>query len=88
MGREKWKPCPHFSLYVVSSTGRVRRIGTSLPLTRTDQYGNIITYTRKVKSRVLSLFVNRNGYHSVTLFDGTGVRSVHRVHRLVCEACY
>lgn len=74
---EKWTPVKNFFLqYEVSDKGRVRSHWE-------HKRGN---YWRKPTPRILSNYVNPDGYHSLSLIDWhTGEQITHHVHRIVLE---
>lgn len=75
---EEWKDIKGYEgLYQVSSLGRVKNL---------ERYVRAKNNSlRKNKEKILSFFINKNGYQEATLSKNSKKR-LHRVNRLVAEA--
>ena len=79
MKNEVWKDIPHYEgLYQVSNQGRVK----ALPRERVNHTGGRWTQPEKM----MSISINNDGYHKVSLTNANGVRKTESIHRLVALA--
>lgn len=82
MEEEIWKDCFEFpDRYQVSNKGNVR----SKAYLKTGRTKNSSEFKYLTKSRLLSLFINPDGYFQVRL-QVNNVKVTRKVHRLVAEA--